>query len=247
MHRAQAGQVERTGDGDPTVPDGLAGHGQLAVAAGLGRQVHDHRAGLHALDHAPADDFRRRAAGHGGGAHHHVDALQVLGQALLLQRAFLVGQRAGVAALAHRTHPQVQEAAAQRLDLLARLRAHVEALHLRAQAARGGDGLQAGHAGADHQHLRGTDGAGGGGEHGEEARGQLRGDQHGLVAGHAGLRAQHVHGLGAGGARQALQREHAQAAAAQRLQETHAVDGARRPADSDDKTLGCHASVPLAW
>ena len=131
----------------------------------------------------------------------------MVGQATLLLGAFLVGELARVATLAGRTHAQVQELAAQRFDLLAGFRAHVETFHRRTEPARGGDRLQPGHAGTDDQHLGRTDGAGGGGQHREEARRQLGGDQHRLVAGHAGLGTEHVHGLGAGGARQAFQRE----------------------------------------
>ena len=216
MLRAHRRQVQRPGNGHAPYHHGGARAGELAVAAGLGGEVDDHAAGLHPGDHRRADDLRRGAPRHGSGADDHVDVLQVLGQAALLLGAFLVGQRAGVAALAGRGHPEVEELAAQRLDLLAGLRAHVEALDLRAQALGGGDRLQAGHAGADDQHLRRPDGAGRGGQHREEARRQLRGDQHRLVTGHARLRAEHVHRLRAGGARQAFQRERQQAAVADR-------------------------------
>src|SRR5690606_39600367 len=65
-----------------------------------------------------------------------IDAAQVLAEAALLLGPLVVGQGARVSALARRAHAQVEEASAQRLDLFAGLGAHVEAFHLRAQAAR---------------------------------------------------------------------------------------------------------------
>ena len=77
--------------------------------------------------------------------------------------------------------------------------------------------------------LRRPDRAGGGGQHREEARRELRGDQHRLVAGHAGLRTQHVHRLRARGARQPLQRERQQFAVADRRGARIRACGASRP------------------
>src|SRR5690606_10556882 len=105
--------------------EGLAGPGQLAVAAGLGGEVDDHAAGLHAGDHRRADDLRRRPSRHRRSGHDHVDVAQVFAEAALLLGALLVGQRARIAALADRADAEVEELATQRLDLLARLRAHV--------------------------------------------------------------------------------------------------------------------------
>src|SRR3546814_1539635 len=64
----------------------------------------------------------------------HVDALEVFAQPALLLGALLVGELARIAALARGADAKVEELAAQRLDLLPRLRAHVEAFDLRAQA-----------------------------------------------------------------------------------------------------------------
>ena len=141
----------------------------------------------------------------------------MVGQALLLQGAFLFGELACITALARRAHAQVQEPAAQRFDLFARFRAHIETFHLRPQALGRGHALQPGHAGTDDEHLGRPDGAGGRGQHGEEARGELRGDQHRFIASHAGLRTQHVHRLRTGGARQPFEREILQATRLQRL------------------------------
>ncbi len=211
MHRALAGQVERTVDEHPVQIHHLARLGGFAVAAGFRGQIDDHAARFHAARHRGADDFRRRPARHGGGTDHHVHRAQVLAEAALLLGALLFGQRPRVTALAHGADPQIQEFAAQRFDLLAGFRTYIEAFHLRTETAGRRDGLKAGHAGADHQYLGGADRAGGGGEHREEARRALGGDQGGLVTGHAGLRTEDIHRLGARGARQAFQRERLQA------------------------------------
>ncbi len=212
MHRALAGQVERAVDEHAVQIHHLARLGGFAVAAGFRGQIDDHAARFHATRHRGADDFRRGPAGHGGGTDHHVHRAQVLAQAALLLGTFLIGQRPRVTTFADRAHAQVKEFAAQRFDLLAGFRTHIEAFHLRAETAGGRDGLQAGHAGADHQYLRGADRARSGGQHREEARRALRRDQGGFVARHAGLRTEHVHGLGPRGTRQALQRKRLQAA-----------------------------------
>ena len=71
--------------------------------------------------------------GHGRGADDDVDGLQVFAEAALLLGALLLGELARVAALARGADAEVEELAAERFDLLARLRAHVEAFDLRAQ------------------------------------------------------------------------------------------------------------------
>ena len=65
--------------------DGLARLGQLAVAAGLAREVDDHRAGLHPFDRLRGDELRRRAARHERGRDDDVEALDRVGQRLLLR------------------------------------------------------------------------------------------------------------------------------------------------------------------
>ena len=75
------------------------------------------------------------------------------------------------------------------------------------EPARRGDRLQPGHAGAQHQHLGRAHGARGGGQHREEARQLLGGDQRGAVAADRGLRGERVHRLRARDARDRLHRE----------------------------------------
>ncbi len=60
-HRAR--QVEQADDRDAVDLDDLAGHGQLAVAAGLGGEVDDHRARAHAAHGRRRDQPRRGPAG----------------------------------------------------------------------------------------------------------------------------------------------------------------------------------------
>src|SRR3546814_17867506 len=61
----------------------------------------------------------------------HVDALEVFAQPAMLLGALLVGELARIAALTRGADAKAEELAAQRLDLLPRLRAHVEAFDLR--------------------------------------------------------------------------------------------------------------------
>ena len=107
---------------------------------------------VHAGNHCRRNDFRRGPSGDGGRADDHVDPLEVFAQPALLLGPLVIGQRPRIPALAYRTDSQVEEFPPQRLDLLARFRTDIEALHLRTEPARGGNGLQAGHARAHHQH-----------------------------------------------------------------------------------------------
>jgi hypothetical protein len=111
----------------------------------------------------------------------------------------------------------LEELRSQRLDLLLDGGADVEGGDDGAEAARGGDRLQPGHAGAQHEHLRRRDRARRGHEHREEARHLGRGDQHGQVARDRRLRGQRVHRLCARDARDRLHRERGGARGRDRL------------------------------
>ena len=89
------GQVQRRDDLDVVPDDGLARLGQLGVAARLAREVDDHRARLHPFDRLGGDEPRRGAAGHERGRDHDVEALDRVGQRLLLAaRSSSVSSRA---------------------------------------------------------------------------------------------------------------------------------------------------------
>ena len=85
----------------------------LAVAAALGGQIDDHRAGLHAGDLRLADQLGRGLAGDGGGGDDQVGGLDVLGQRRVDLGLFLGRQRAGVAALAGGVDAGVDEGGAR--------------------------------------------------------------------------------------------------------------------------------------
>src|SRR5690606_10025778 len=121
MDRAAAGEVERSGDGDAADIKRLARAGRFAVAATLGREVDDHAARLHARHHVRTDDLRCRPTWHRRSGHDHVDSLEMLAEATLLFGALVVGKLARVTALARGADTEVEELAAQRLDLLAGL------------------------------------------------------------------------------------------------------------------------------
>ncbi len=198
-HRGR--QVGGRDDGHAVVgDDGLVGLRQLDVAAQRARgHVHDHGAGLHQPHGIRGDQDRRASAGDLGRGDDHVHAPDVAVELLLLCGTLLGGQLAGVAARAGRVGDrlELQELGAQRLGLLPGLGTNVVCLHLRAQSASRGDGLQTGHADAQDEHVGGLGRAGGGGQEREVSAVRLGGDDDGLVAADIGLGRQRVHGLGA--------------------------------------------------
>ena len=109
------GQVQRRDDLHVVLDDRLAGLGQLAVAARLAGEVDDHRARLHPFDGLRRDQLRRRATRHERRRDDDVEALDRVGQRLLLLRALLVGQLARVAALAAGLEAEVEPLRAERL------------------------------------------------------------------------------------------------------------------------------------
>ena len=95
--------------------------------------------------------------GHERGRDDHVEALDRVGQRLLLGGALLLGQLARVAALAAGLEAEVEPLRAERFDLLGDLGPHVVAGRARAQPLGGRERLQARDADAQHQHLGGRD------------------------------------------------------------------------------------------
>ena len=77
----------------------------------------------------------------------------------------------------------------------------------RAQPSRRGDGLEPGYARPDDEHPRGSNRAGGCGEHREQPRQSVGGEQYGFVAADGGHGGQHIHALGPGYPRHQLDRK----------------------------------------
>ena len=123
----------------------------------------------------------------------------------------LLGQFLGVAVLGLPGFAEVDldEPGPQRLDLLLDHGPGVEGLDPGAQALGGGDGLQAGHAGADDEDPGRGDRAGRGHHHGQDLVQPLGGQDHRHVAGQVGLRTERVHLLGERGARNHLHADRA--------------------------------------
>jgi hypothetical protein len=130
---------------------------------------------------------------------------------------------------------QLDEPGAEALDLFLHRRPDVVGLDFGAETAGGGDRLEAGDAGPDHERVRRLDRAGGGHHHRAHARHGVRGEQHGLVAGHRGHRRQHVHALGAGDAGNQFQGE---AGDALRGEVVGGLWGAERVSHPDDDLAG---------
>ena len=101
-----------------------------------------------------------------------------------------------------------------------------------AQAARGGDGLQAGDARSHDQHARGSDGSGGGGQHGKDAGQRVGGNNDRFVAAHGAHGGEGVHALRARGAGHQLDRERGCAGGGDLLHGLHIAEGAQE-ADQD--------------
>ena len=177
--------------------------------------------------------LRRRAPGHERGRDDHVEALDRVGQRLLLAGALLLGQLARVAALAAGLEAEVEPLRAERLHLLGDLGAHVVAGRARAQALGGRERLQPGDADAEHEHLGRRDRAGGGHQHRVEAAHLLGAEQRRLVAGDVALRGQRVHRLRARDPRDRLHRERGRLRVGERARRLRA--GQRREEADQDR------------
>jgi hypothetical protein len=163
------------------------------------------------------DDLGGRAPGHGRGRHDGIGGGDARFEHLLLLAPLLLGQLARVAALSLGAHAGLDELCAERLDLLLRSAAHVVRFDHGAEALRCGDGLKSRDAGADHEHLRWTDRAGGGRQHRQKLGQLIRRDEHRLVACDGRLRGQCIHRLRARDARHQLHGEARQLAVAHRF------------------------------
>ena len=149
-----AGHVGSAPDLGAADGDHAPGHHPLDVAAGLRGQVDDDRPRLHPADHLRGDQQRGLPARHRGGRDQRVGGGDVRGEQLALQPGPLLGHLPGVAAGAlQRGQRQLDGHRAHRADLLGRGGAYVVALHHGTQPATGGDRLQPGHPGAEHDDL----------------------------------------------------------------------------------------------
>ena len=194
----------------------LAGLGELAVAALVRRHVDHDRPFGHAFDHGRGHEHRGLAARDGRRSDDDVGAPDLVGQRGPLAVELLGGQLAGVATGALGRHAEVEEGGAQALSFLLGRGAHVVGLDHRPEAARRGDGLQAGHPDAHDEHLGRRHRAGRRHEHREELGQMLGRRQAGAVARHGGLRAEGVHALGPADAGQQVEAEHRGALGRQR-------------------------------
>ncbi len=182
-----AGRFKRRGDGDAVFDDGLARLGELAVAPGLAGQVDHHAAGLHRFHRGrghqtwcgPARNQRR--------GDHDVESADRLFQCLLLLGALLVGQLAGVPALAGRVDADIEPLRPHRTHLVGHLGADVVARCAAPQPLGRGQRLQPGHADPEHQHRGRLHRSRRRRQHREEPRRLRRRQQHGLIAGDVGL------------------------------------------------------------
>jgi hypothetical protein len=230
-----AGQVGVADDGHAVAHHRLAGHGELAVAALLGRHVDDHAAGLHALHHLGGDQLGRRLARDQRGGDDDVGVLGLLGVHRALRGLEALAHHLGVAAAARAFFLVVDldELAAQRDHLVGHLGAGVVGAHDGAQVGRRADGRQARHAGAGDEHLGRRHLAGGGDLAVEEAAEGVGRLDHRAVAADAGHRGQRVHLLRAESWRgSAVDGQHGGLARRQLL---HQLGVLRRPDEADQR------------
>ncbi len=191
--------------------DHLAGAGGLAVATPIGGHVHHHGARGHRPHHVGRHQHRGAAPWYRRRRDHDVGGRHLGGQRLALAGQLVVAQLAGVATGPLGGHPEVDERGAEALGLLLGGRPDVIGPNDRSQATAGGDGLEAGDAHAEYQHLGRRDGSRSRHEHGEELGQVLGGDQARPVAGDRRLRRQRIHALGSADAGQEVEAEDARA------------------------------------
>src|SRR3569833_3491409 len=181
------GQVDRSDALHALVLDDLAGPCELAVATLLSRNIHNHRAGPHPLDHGPRNELGSRPPRDGCSCDHCVRRGNARVQNFLVFGLFLSRQLARVAADAIRADTRIDELRAKGLHLLLGGASDVIRFDDRAEATGSGDGVKSGDAGANNQYGRRPNGAGSSREHWHEF-GQIIGCyQNGLVAGDGGL------------------------------------------------------------
>ena len=212
--RQAARQIDVTDDRHAAMLDHLSRPSQRAVAAVLGREIDDHRAGTHAVHHVLGDQHRRRLSGDQRGGDDDVDVPGLIGEEGHLSGDELGAHFLGVPALARTVliELNLEELGAQALDLLFDRRPRIESAHDRSEPARCANGSQTRYAGADHEHLGWRDLAGRRHLAGEETSVKARRFDHRAIAGDVGHRAQRVHLLRPGNARNQVHRQHGRGA-----------------------------------
>src|SRR5688572_29787991 len=121
MLRYFAWQVRWTQDRDAAVDNGFVGAGQLAVAASLRRQIHDHGAPGHLADGFGRNQQWRAAAGDGGRRDDDVALADDLSELHALPLLLLGREGLGVAAFvfgACRVEVELDKLGAEAFDLL---------------------------------------------------------------------------------------------------------------------------------
>ena len=234
LARQAAGQIGVSDDGDAVPDHDLARFGQFAVAALLRRHVDDHAARLHRLHHLGGDELRGRLSRNQGGRDDDVDLLGLLREHFALRLLEALAHDLGIAADARALLDVVDrdEFAPQGLDLVSDLGARVVGAHDGPQARRRPDGREAGDAGADDEHLRGRNLAGGGDLTGEEAAELVRSLDDRAVAADVGHRRQCVELLRARHARHAVHREDGAFLGGELFQQLGIL---RRPDEADER------------
>ncbi len=234
--RQAAREIDVPDDRHPATDDDLAGAGEGAVAAVLGREVHDDRPRTHRGHHLLRDERRRGLSGDEGRRDDDVDVLGLPEEEGHLRgdelRAHLL--RVATAAAAVLLDLDLQELRAHALHLLAHLRAGVEPSHDCAEAPRSADRREPGDPGADHEHLRGRHLARGRHLPGEEPTVKARGLDDRAVTGDVGHRAQRVDLLGPRDPRHLVHRDDRRLARRQSLDELLALG---RPEEADEHAV----------
>src|ERR1039458_3375505 len=121
--RHAAGQVDRSDNGHTMLDHGLAGFGDLAVAATFGGQIEDHRTGRHSLHHVFGYKDRRFFSRNHRRGDHHIAFLHYFAQQLALTAVEVFILRTGISASVlrvFRLDGKLDKASAEALHLLLR-------------------------------------------------------------------------------------------------------------------------------
>ena len=206
----------------------LAWHGVFTVATAHCRQVHNHRAWLHAVHHRFGNQFGRRLAWNRGGGDDDVHLTRLLGKQFHFCGNEFFRHHFGIAiAAASRLlwEVQFQELAAHGFDLLGHFQARVKCLNHRTQRISRTNSCQTCHTRTNHQHLRRRHFARSGDLARKETAKIMRRFNHGAIATDVGHRRQSIHGLGTRNARHHFHRQRGDVLCAQSLNQLRLLCG----------------------